>query len=149
MSTLDEKIDEATNEIASIHGVVVTKDDPLMILITMNQRLIQDSKAAQNDLLDKFRSQMEVIANQWSTEAKNHSDRILNASIVSSKAEVARVMEAQSRVIIEQWKHELNAGFSQVHQALQAAKQTAVLNVIAALITSASAVTVLYIFLTM
>ena len=148
MNTSDG-FDEVVKEIAATHGIALSKEDPIMIMHTLNKRLIEDSKSTQQDLLDNFRSQMEVLYDQWAIEAKHHSDRILNASIVSSKAEVARVMEAQSRVIIEQWKHELNAGFSQVHQALQAAKQTAVLNVIAALITSASAVIVLYIFLTM
>lgn len=148
MNTSDS-FDEVVKEIAATHGIALSKDDPIMIMHTLNKRLIEDSKSTQQDLLDNFRSQMEVLYSQWTIEAKHHSDRILNASIVSGKAEVARVMEAQSRVIIEQWKHELNAGFSQVHQALQAAKQTAVLNVIAALITSASAVIVLYIFLTM
>lgn len=148
MNTSDS-FDEVIKEIATTHGIALSKEDPIMIMHTLNKRLIEDSKSTQQDLLDNFRSQMEVLYDQWTIEAKHHSDRILNASIVSSKAEVARVMEAQSRVIIGQWKHELNAGFSQVHQALQAAKQTAVLNVIAALITSASAVIVLYIFLTM
>lgn len=148
MNTSDG-FDEVVKEIAATHGIALSKEDPIMIMHTLNKRLIEDSKSTQQDLLDNFRSQMEVLYSQWTIEAKHHSDRILNASIVSGKAEVARVMEAQSRVIIEQWKHELNAGFSQVHQALQAAKQTAVLNVIAALITSASAVIVLYIFLTM
>lgn len=148
MSTSDG-FDEVVKEIAATHGIALSKEDPIMIMHTLNKRLIEDSKSTQQDLLDNFRSQMEVLYDQWTIEAKHHSDRILNASIVSSKAEVARVMEAQSQVIIGQWKHELNAGFSQVHQALQAAKQTAVLNVIAALITSASAVIVLYIFLTM
>jgi len=148
MNTSDG-FDEVVKEIAATHGIALSKEDPIMIMHTLNKRLIEDSKSTQQDLLDNFRSQMEVLYDQWTIEAKHHSDRILNASIVSSKAEVARVMEAQSQVIIGQWKHELNAGFSQVHQALQAAKQTAVLNVIAALITSASAVIVLYIFLTM
>lgn len=149
MSNLDEKIDKATNEIASIHGVVVSKDDPLMILLTMNERLIHDSKAAQQDLLDDFRSQMEVISNQWTLEAKKHSDKILNSSITSSKAEVARVMEDQSNIIIEQWKNELSTGFSQVLRAIQSSRQMAILNIIASFITLISACIVLYVFLTM
>lgn len=149
MSNLDEKIDKATNEIASIHGVVVSKDDPLMILLTMNERLIQDNKAAQQDLLDDFRSQMEVISNQWTVEAKKHSDKILNSSIASSKAEVARVMEDQSHIIIEQWKNELSTGFSQVLRAIQSSRQMAILNIIASFITLISACIVLYVFMTM
>ena len=147
MSTLDKKMDDAIQEIASIHGIALTKNDPVMVLLTLNERLINDSKDAQNKLLDNFRSQMEVIADKWSTEAKNHSDRILNSSIVSSKAEVAKVMEEQSSVIIEKWKNELSTGFSQVHETIQSSRQAAILNIIASIITSLSAVVVLYIFI--
>ncbi len=152
MSTPDEqfdKSDEIIQHIASEHGIAVSRDDPIMILQTMNDRLIQESKAAQNDLLDNFKSQMEVLSDQWSIEARNHSDRILNASIVSSKAEVARVMEEQSRTIIAQWKNELSTGFSQVHKTIQSSRQTAILNIIASFITLIAAGIVLYVFLVM
>jgi len=148
MSTSEQKIDEVINEIASEHGIVIPKDDPIMMLHTINKRLILDSKVAQHDLLDNFRSQMEVISNGWSIEAKNHSDRILNSAVSSSKAEVARVMEEQSRVIIEKWKEELNTGFSEVLKTTQSSRQTAILNIIASFITLISAIIVFYVFLT-
>lgn len=149
MSTSEQKIDAVINEIASEHGIVIPKDDPIMMLHTINKRLIQDSKVAQHDLLDDFRSQMEVISNGWSIEAKNHSDRILNSAVSSSKAEVARVMEDQSIVIIEKWKNELNTGFSQVHKTIESSRHTAILNIIASFITLIAAGIVLYVFLTM
>jgi len=149
MSMPEQKIDDAIKEIASEHGIVISKDDPIMILHTINDRLILDSKVAQHDLLDNFRSQMEVISNGWSIEAKNHSNRILNAAVSSSKDEVARVMEDQSRVIIEKWKNELSTGFSQVHKTIESARHTAILNIIASFITLIAAGIVLYVFLTM
>ena len=149
MSTIDKKIDEVIQQIASDHGIAVSKDDPIMILHTMNDRLISDSKAAQQELLDNFRSELEVTVSELSLQAKNHSDRILNSAIASSKAEVARVMEKQSRTIIEQWKNELSTGFSQVLKTTQSSRQTAILNIIASFITLISAGIVLYVFLTM
>jgi len=143
-----DKINKAIKEIASEHGIVISKNDPIMMLHTINKRLILDSKVAQHDLLDNFRSQMEVISNGWSIEAKNHSDRILNSAVSSSKAEVARVMEEQSRVIIEKWKEELNTGFSEVLKTTQSSRQTAILNIIASFITLISAIIVFYVFLT-
>ncbi len=147
MSALDKKMDDAIQEIASIHGIALTKNDPVMVLLTLNERLINDSKDAQNKLLDNFRSQMEVISDKWATEAKHHSDRILNSSIVSSKTEVARIMEEQSRVIIAQWKNELSTEFSQVHETINSSRQAAILNIIASFITLMSAGIVLYIFI--
>ena len=113
MSTIDEKIDEAIQEIASVHGIAVSKDDPIMILHTMNDRLISDSKAAQQELLDNFRSELEVTVSELSLQAKNHSDRILNTTITTSKNEMVRVMEEQSNIITERWKVELHAEFNE------------------------------------
>ncbi len=149
MSTPDEKIEALTQELSSIHGVIVSKDDPVMITYSLNERLIKENKVAHNDLIENFKSHMEVISDKWSIEAKNHSDRILNSSIVSSKDEVARVMGEQSTVIVEQWKNELSTGFSQVHKTIESARHTAILNIIASFITLISAGIVLYVFLTM
>ncbi len=149
MSTPNESIDDLIQQIAVEHDVLISKDDPIMILQTMNTRLIKDSKAAQNVLLNQFKSEMEVISDQWSIEAKNHSDRILNSSIVSSKAEVAKIMGEQSTVIIEKWKDELSTGFSEVHKTIQSSRQAAILNIIASFITLMSAGIILYVFLTM
>ncbi len=149
MSTSVEKAEEVIQQIASENGVVISKDDPIMILYTINQILASENKKVQEQLLDNFKSQMEVISDKWSTEAKNHSDRILNSSIVSSQAEVARIMEEQSSVIVEKWKYELNTGFSEVHETIHSSRQSAILNILASLITLTAAVIVFYVFITM
>ena len=149
MSTIDEKIDEAIQEIASVHGIAVSKDDPIMILHTMNERLIKDSKAAQQELLDKFRSELEVTVSELSMAAKNHSDRVLNSTIQTSKTEISRVMEEQSNIIIERWKADLHAEFNEACKTMTTSRQTAILNIIASFITLISAGIVLTIYLKM
>ena len=148
MSTIDEKIDEVIQQIASVHGVAVSKDDPIMILHTMNERLISDSKAAQQELLDNFRSQLEVTVSELSMAAKNHSDRVLNSTIQTSKTEISRVMEEQSNIIIERWKADLHAEFNEASKTMTTSRQTAILNIIASFITLISAGIILTIFLT-
>ena len=149
MSTIDEKIDEAIQQIASVHGVAVSKDDPIMILHTMNERLISDSKAAQQELLDNFRSQLEVTVSELSMAAKNHSDRVLNSTIQTSKTEISRVMEEQSNIIIERWKADLHAEFNEACKTMTTSRQTAILNIIASFITLIAAGIVLTIYLKM
>ena len=149
MSTIDEKIDEAIQQIASNHGIAVSKDDPIMILHTMNERLIKDSKAAQQELLDKFRSELEVTVSELSMAAKNHSDRVLNSTIQTSKTEISRVMEEQSNIIIERWKADLHAEFNEACKTMTTSRQTAILNIIASFITLIAAGIVLTIYLKM
>ena len=149
MSTIDEKIDKAIQQIASNHGIAVSKDDPIMILHTMNERLISDSKAAQQELLDNFRSQLEVTVSELSMAAKNHSDRVLNSTIQTSKTEISRVMEEQSNIIIERWKADLHAEFNEACKTMTTSRQTAILNIIASFITLIAAGIVLTIYLKM
>ena len=149
MSAPEPKLEETIQQIASIHGIVLSKDDPVMILHTLNERLIQDSTAAQKDLLDNFKSEIELSVSELSSAAKNHSDRVLNSTIETSKTEIARVMEEQSNIIIERWKADLNAGLYEASKTMVSSRQTAILNIIASFITSISAVIILYVFLTM
>jgi hypothetical protein len=149
MSTTDEKIDKVIQQIASVHGVAVSKDDPIMILHTMNERLISDSKAAQQELLDNFRSELEVTVSELSMAAKNHSDRVLNSTIQTSKTEISRVMEEQSNIIIERWKADLHAEFNEACKTMTTSRQTAILNIIASFITLIAAGIVLTIYLKM
>ena len=149
MSTTDEKIVEVIQQIASNHGIAVSKDDPIMILHTMNERLISDSKAAQQELLDNFRSQLEVTVSELSMAAKNHSDRVLNSTIQTSKTEISRVMEEQSNIIIERWKADLHAEFNEACKTMTTSRQTAILNIIASFITLIAAGIVLTIYLKM
>ncbi len=149
MSAPEPKLDEAIQQIASIHGVAVSKDDPIMILHTMNERLIQDSKAAQQDLLDNFKSEIELCVSELSMAAKNHSDRVLNSTLETSKTEIARVMEEQSHIIIERWKADLNSGLHEASKTMTTSRQTAILNIIASFITLIAAGIVLTIYLKM
>ena len=149
MSSSEKKMDEAIQQIASVHNVAVSKDDPIMILHTMNERLIQDSTAAQQDLLDNFKSEIELSVSELSMAAKNHSDRVLNSTLESSKTQIARVMEEQSNMIIERWKADLNAGLQETSKTIATLRQTAILNIIASFITFIAAGIVLTIYLKM
>ena len=149
MSSSEKKMDEAIQQIASVHNVAVSKDDPIMILHTMNERLIQDSTAAQQDLLDNFKSEIELSVSELSMAAKNHSDRVLNSTLESSKTQIARVMEEQSNMIIERWKADLNAGLQETSKTIATLRQTAILNIIASFITLIAAGIVLTIYLKM
>ncbi len=141
------KIDKVIQDIASKNGIVLSKDDPIMVLHTMNERLIKDGDIAQQKLLDDFRSEVEVIINQWMVNAKNNSDRILNASILASKAEITTVMEKQSDILIEKWQSELNVGFDELIKTIQSSRQSAILNIIASFITLISVGIAIFVFL--
>ncbi|STX57425.1 traM protein [Legionella israelensis] len=62
---MSEKLDKIVQDITVKHGVLLGKDDPILMLQTMNEQLIEENRKAQQDLLVKFREEMEGISSQW------------------------------------------------------------------------------------
>ncbi len=144
---MTDQIEELIKQVAVENGVGLSKDDPVMIMHTINARLLKDSELSQKALLDQFKSEMEVIVSRLSIEAKSQSNSIVNAAILSSRSEIAKVMAEQSRIIIEQWQEESNNGFGRVSDAIKSSRIAAILNVIASCITLLAAVIILYVLL--
>lgn len=142
---MTDQIEELIKQVAAENGVGLSKDDPVMIMHTINARLLKDSEQSQQALLDQFKSEMEVIVSRLSIEAKSQSNSILNAAILSSRSEIEKVMTEQSRIIIEQWQEELNNGFGRVSDAIKSSRIAAILNVIASCITLVAALIILYV----
>jgi hypothetical protein len=142
---MTDQIEELIKQVAAENGVGLSKDDPVMIMHTINARLLKDSEQSQQALLDQFKSEMEVIVFRLSIEAKSQSNSILNAAILSSRSEIEKVMTEQSRIIIEQWQKELNNGFGRVSDAIKSSRIAAILNVIASCITLVAALIILYV----
>ncbi len=66
----DDKIEELIGEIAVKHGITIGRNDPILILQTINERLMQDTQAAQQEILDHFKEELESIAHRWGEDAK-------------------------------------------------------------------------------
>ncbi|WP_133140685.1 conjugal transfer protein TraM [Legionella genomosp. 1] len=90
---MTDKWDATIQEIAFRHGVVLSKDDPILILQTMNQRLIEESRQAQTVMLAQFREEMEYISSQWRDDAKDKAEKILNAALSSSKEAMDKILK--------------------------------------------------------
>lgn len=93
---MSEAIDETIKEIALKHSVVLSKDDPILILQTMNERLLEENRKAQQEMLAQFKEEMENISSQWKDDAKDKAEKILNAVLASSKEAMIRLMQESS-----------------------------------------------------
>lgn len=93
----DNQIETLIREIAQKHGIVVGRDDPIFVLQTINNRLMQDSAKAQQAQLEKLKEELEALAQRWSLDAKEKSERILNASLTAGKQAMSQLMEEGAR----------------------------------------------------
>ncbi|MFO9238393.1 conjugal transfer protein TraM [Legionella pneumophila serogroup 1] len=101
---MTDKFDAAIQEIAIKHGVLLSKDDPILILQTMNDRLIEETQQAQAAMLAQYREEMEAISSQWKDDAKEKAEKVLNAALASSKEAMSRLLHETIEEIIMELK---------------------------------------------
>lgn len=129
------QVEELIKEIAVKHGITVGRDDPILILQTINNRLMQDSAKAQQEMLTKYKEEMAEIALRWETDAKAKSERILNASLTASKEVMGKLLQESVSMMAASARKEIESALEKVYEPLKEAKRISLLNIIAALIT--------------
>ena len=142
----ENKIEETIKAIALKHGIALGKDDPILILQTINDRLMEDSKKAQQEALSDFKSVLEDMLDSWGKEAKSKAERTLNATIKASKELINEsvnnnanvtasiINETIKKILIEKLKPEINQS-----------KTIAMINLAAASMALIASMTILYI----
>lgn len=132
---MNDSIDTLIKEIAVTHGVVIGRDDPLFILQTINNRLINDNTKAQEVMLHKFKEEMERIALRWERDAKEKSEHILNASLEASKDAMTAILQNSAKSTVLAIKKEVDEKLSQTNGTLRHVEKIAIFNICASGIT--------------
>lgn len=101
---MSDKLNEAIQEIAVRHGVVLGKDDPILILQTMHERLLEDNRKAQQQMLVQFREEIENISSLWKNYAKEKAENILNTALSVSKESMAKLLRDSTSESVQAMK---------------------------------------------
>tara|TARA_B110000879_G_C11179553_1_gene517646 strand:+ start:2933 stop:3379 length:447 start_codon:yes stop_codon:yes gene_type:complete len=116
-------IEETIKEIAVKHGVSVGRNDPILILQTMQEKLIEKQNDAQQLLLDNFKSEIEQISSRWQNDAKEKSEQILNTTLLTCKETMAKAIQASTSESITQIKNVISSSLKEANALnLQAQK---------------------------
>ncbi len=141
---MSEENDALLKEIAVKHGIAVGRDDPILILQTINNKLMQDSQKAQQDLLDQFKAELEGLSLRWSTDAKEKAERILNVSLCASKESMEQLMQATAKELVATIKKEVTASLSVIDRPVRDAYRISAMNILAACLTIFAAAILLW-----
>lgn len=128
----NDKVAEIIGEISVKHGVAIGRDDPIMILQTINARLMQDSMIAQQKILDRFKEELEIIAHRWGDDARNKAERILNATLEVSKEAMLEGMRDGTRATAEAVRREIGTTVTQIMIPIRESRRVALMNLVAA-----------------
>ena len=142
--TSDDKLEELIREIATKHGIALGRDDPILILQTINMKLMQDSASAQQDSLDAFKSELESIANRWGDDARGKAEKTLNAALAASKDAMMRSTQDGAKATAEAVRQEVERSTAQLMGPIREARRVAMMNMIAAGMAVAAAGMVLW-----
>ena len=136
---MSDRVDDLIGEVARKHGLAIGRDDPILVLQTINERLLQESSAAQQALLDAYKEELEALASRWSTDAADRADRILQAALAGSKETMANTLAEGAMTTAASVRAEVDAALARVAVRLQDARRIAILNLVAACITLVAA----------
>ncbi|WP_139559684.1 hypothetical protein [Methylotetracoccus oryzae] len=110
------ELDALIGEIATRHGVAVSRDDPVMILATLNERLIEESRDAQRQLLEDFRAEMAGASQRWNQESQLRAQSLLQQAAGSNRAAVAASVQQHRTAVTGAVREEMGAVLAAVCQ---------------------------------
>ena len=142
-----DQVEELIKEIAAKHGIAVSRDDPILVLQTINNRLMQDSSKAQQAQLDQYKEELEALALRWGTDAKDKAERILNAALTASKGAMDKAMQENAKSTAATVRAEVDAALGRVAGQVKDARRIGLLNVLASCVTLAAAAVALWVAL--
>lgn len=101
-------------EIATRHGVLIGKDDPILILQTMNQKLLEEHARSQDALLGQFKSCLEEMLARQKHESRDKSERMLNASLLAAKESAQLLLQETTESVRSAMNKELDTALKAV-----------------------------------
>ncbi len=130
-----DKIEEMIKEVAVKHGIAVGRDDPILILQTINERLMQDSAKAQQEILEQFKEEMEALSMRWGNDTKTKAERILNASLAASKDAMAKFMQEGAEETTASVRKEIDEALGRIAWTIRDTRLIGSMNLAASCIT--------------
>ena len=131
----DTELEELIKQIAAKHGIALGRDDPILILQTLNNRLLQDNQKAQQAMLNQYKEELEALSLRWSSDTKEKAERILNASLESSKVAMDQLMQAGTKELLLRFTSSLDESLILLSYLITDTKRIGALNIIASCIT--------------
>lgn len=85
-------VDELLREVATRHGLVLGRDDPILVVHTLHGVLLRDMAAEQHRLLEDFRREIKAAAQSTVQASGERVDRVLRDVLGSQREDLARVL---------------------------------------------------------
>jgi len=139
-----ETLDALIKRVASVHGIALSQDDPIIMMHTLNEVLLEQNEQAHAELLSNYQSVLEDSFNKWCTYSTDKSNTMINASTTHANQLKEQFIESCIQLIDEKIKNEVTR---EIIDLARTARQTAIINLLASLMILVSVVTVFFLLL--
>lgn len=136
--------DALIREIAVKHGIAVSRDDPILVLQTINQRLLEDSARAQQSQLDQFQAELDALSLRWGNDARARAERTVHVALVASQESLALALSTSASATTAVLRAETDSILTRLAAPVATLRRTALLGVVASWITLLAAALVLW-----
>ncbi len=136
----NEKLDALIRRVASEHGIVLSQDDPVLIMHTLNEVLLEQNEKAHAELINKYQAILEHSFNQWTEYSTKKSNAIIYASGNNAQLTRDQFLESCIQLIDERMKSGMD---QETCDLVRISRQAAIINLLSAVLVLVSAVLVL------
>lgn len=133
-------IEALLEEIAQNNHIGLSPDDPILVLHTIQRRVLQDSLQAQQAQLEQYQQALESLSLRWSQDAKDKAERSLNAALAAGRNALAQAVQDSTSAAAQALRAELDTALERVGATIERAHRIALLQLLAAGITLCAAV---------
>lgn len=140
----DDELDELLKEVSIKHGIGLSRDDPILIMQTLNKHLMKSNIAAMESITENFRQEIEMGITKWSDASRTNAEREMNASTHSSQAVANQYIEGAVNAIENELLKKVNVAQTRILDASHPIKLFSVLNILASFITLLSVFILFY-----
>ncbi|MDR4518996.1 MAG: conjugal transfer protein TraM [Nitrosomonas sp.] len=135
----NDKLDALIKRIASEHGIVLTKDDPVLMMHTLNEVLLEQNEKAHAELLNKYEAILQESFNQWHSYACKKANALINAQQNHSSKSDNPLIDQSIQLISEKISITIN---QEIRELTRISRQAAIMNLLAAVLVLVSTVIV-------
>ncbi len=74
----EETLDALIKKVASVHGIALSQDDPILMMHTLNVALLEQNEKAHAELLSNYQSLLEESFSKWCEYSADKSNANIN-----------------------------------------------------------------------
>jgi len=126
-------IEDLIQEVAEKHGFVIGKDDPLLVLHTVNLRLLQQTAQAQQSALIALQDDLQSLSDRWGQDAKERAERIIARALAAANQAMAQTMKSGAEQAAAAIRTELDSALRDLSERVRAAHWIAAINLVGTL----------------